>query len=141
MREELAYVKDGWVAPGRTLREEAWKRTGKWAELSEEEMWPAVREAAEMGNSGAQYKLGKGLLFGEIPGVPPDRAEAVRWLRRADAQGDLDASELLLSIGEKKRPIKKDPPRCPFTDSELNMMFIKGQISDQEYQRYKRMSR
>lgn len=51
MREELAYVKDGWVAPGRTLREDVWKRTGKWAELSEEEMWPAVREAAEMRGS------------------------------------------------------------------------------------------
>jgi TPR repeat protein len=34
-------------------------------------------------------------------GVAPDRAEAVRWFRKAAANGDDDAKEALKGLGEK----------------------------------------
>ena len=50
------------------------------------EQW---RKAAERGDAEAQYWLGRCYYFGE--GVAWDRAEAVKWFRKAAEQGDASA--------------------------------------------------
>jgi hypothetical protein len=50
-------------------------------------------EAARAGDAGAQFRLGLRYYRGE--GVPPDRAEARVWLRKAAGQGRPQAQTLL----------------------------------------------
>lgn len=61
--------------------------------------------AAERGHSHAQYTLGWMLVNGE--GVPADRAGALPWLRKANAQGNHDAADLLKQLG-----YQADSPKC-----------------------------
>ena len=54
------------------------------------------RKEAEQGVPLAQYTLG--LLYLEGKGVPQDKAEAVKWLRKAAAQGHAEAKEELKKL-------------------------------------------
>lgn len=57
---------------------------------------PLMRQQAELGNPQAQYTLGYMYYHGE--GVPEDMDEALKWIRRAAAQGDVHALEALSSL-------------------------------------------
>ena len=55
-------------------------------------------QAAEKGIDAGQLNLGIAYLTGA--GVPKDEDEAVKWLRKAAAQGDEDAKKALRGIGK-----------------------------------------
>ena len=55
----------------------------------------ALREAAEQGNSSAQFNLG--LMYYNGEGVPKDDSEAIRWYRLAAENGD---SEAQINLGK-----------------------------------------
>ncbi len=48
-----------------------------------------IREAAKLGNAGAQYLLG--LMYDQGEGVPQDYRKAVKWYRKAAEQGHAGA--------------------------------------------------
>ncbi len=56
-----------------------------------------ARKAAEQGHAEAQYNLGGFYVFGD--GVKQDYAEAVKWYRKAAAQGDAQAISVLKKLG------------------------------------------
>ena len=56
-----------------------------------------LTRAAEAGHAGAQYNLGF-LYLGGGRGVAQDEAQAIYWLRKAAAQGDEDALDMLDAI-------------------------------------------
>ena len=59
-----------------------------------------LRLAAEEGNPYAQYYYAECCLAGD--GVPADRAEAIRVLKLAAAQGSVEAKELLQKLASEK---------------------------------------
>jgi TPR repeat protein len=52
-----------------------------------------IRDAAEQGNAKGQYYLG--VMYRDGEGVPQDKAEAMKWFRKAAEQGNSDAKEWL----------------------------------------------
>ncbi|MBE6362207.1 MAG: sel1 repeat family protein [Lentisphaerae bacterium] len=59
-----------------------------------------LKMAAEEGNLYAQYYYAECCLAGD--GVPADRAEAIRVLKLAAANGSIEASELLNKLASEK---------------------------------------
>jgi len=58
------------------------------------------RYSAELGFANAQYDLGIVLLDGV--GGEPDKADAVKWFKKAAEQGNRDAKKILKELGEKE---------------------------------------
>jgi len=58
------------------------------------------RSSAELGYANAQYDLGIVLLDGV--GGEPDKADAVKWFKKAADQGNRDAKKILKELGEKE---------------------------------------
>jgi len=56
-----------------------------------------LRELAEKGDPAAQTKVGN--MYADGVGVPQSYAEAIRWFRKAAAQGHGQAKEMLESLG------------------------------------------
>jgi hypothetical protein len=63
------------------------------AEASPADDIETLRQAAEQGHFGGQYRLG--LMYDKGEGVPEDDAEAVKWYRKAAEQGDAKAQNSL----------------------------------------------
>ncbi len=61
-----------------------------------QEAKPIFEELAKMGNAEAMYHLG--ILYYEGWGVPKSQEEAVRWWKRANRAGSLDAKYMLQTI-------------------------------------------
>ncbi|MEI6809607.1 MAG: tetratricopeptide repeat protein, partial [bacterium] len=61
------------------------KRTTKRKTTDDKETFERIRKAAERGDSTAQSKLG--VLYSKGQGVIVDDEEAVKWFRKAAAQG------------------------------------------------------
>jgi TPR repeat protein len=57
------------------------------------------RRAAELGNSIAQFTLGK--MYLEASDLPGDREQARLWLGRAAEQGDSEAKQRLVELGSQ----------------------------------------
>ena len=57
------------------------------------EAFPLLAHAARAGIPEAEYRVARSYLEGS--GVPPSRAEATRWLKRAAAHGNIEAQVLL----------------------------------------------
>ena len=72
---------------------------GEGVEKDIQEAYQHFRRAADDGDSKAQYLVGW-MKAGN--GLPPDRREAVRWLRKAAKQGHDDAGRLLTQIQKKE---------------------------------------
>ena len=66
------------------------------------ELW---RIAAEEGDAHAQYSLG--LCYADGEGVAEDKAEAVKWFRKAAEQGHEDAIDALKEIESASRQIEE----------------------------------
>ncbi len=69
----------------------------------------AVRKAAEQGDAKAQFELGK--LFKNGQGVPMDQNEAIKWYRKAAAQGLTPAKEALDALNRQSTG-KSAGPSC-----------------------------
>ena len=63
------------------------------AESQTDQPIATIRKQAKAGDPQAQYQLGRAFAQGEE--VPQDKAEAVRWYRKAAEQGHLDAQNKL----------------------------------------------
>ena len=74
--------------------------------ISQEEEVEAERLAADQGNAGAQYALGRKYANGQ--GVPKDDAEAVKWYRKAADQGNSWAQYALGWMYDNGRGVPKD---------------------------------
>jgi len=78
----------------------AWAQLKLGSELhqdgKDEEAFPFLKLSAEQGNATAELFVGY-YLSGLWPGVPQDRAEAIRWFERAAAKGDEGAIRALAS--------------------------------------------
>ena len=57
--------------------------------------FPLLAQAAKAGIADAEYRVARCYLEGS--GVPPSRAEATLWLKRAAAHGSIEA-QVLLSV-------------------------------------------
>ena len=66
--------------------------------FAQETVNKVVLHAAEDGDAQAQRSLGMLYYYGV--GVKKDRAESVKWLRKAADQGDEAAKKMLSEIGE-----------------------------------------
>jgi len=80
--------------------------------MSNDETTPELdnlRKAAKQGDADAQIKLGSAYCYG-VTGVPMDKAEAVRWFRKAAEQGHVFGQALLGAMYEEGEgvPINKE---------------------------------
>lgn len=73
-----------------------------WREKNENTAVAWFQQAAEHGNTYAQYVLGKLYLQGRE--VPQDREEALHWLSLSAAQGNVYAQHLIDRIEEQRDP-------------------------------------
>jgi len=64
------------------------------------------KKAAELGDAGAQFKLG--VMYEAGQGVKKDYTEAIKWYRRAAAQGDADAQFNLGLMYDLGRGLKRN---------------------------------
>ena len=98
-----------------------------------EESFGYFLRAAERGDSRAELALGGAYLYGI--GVPKDSAEAVRWLRKADKNGNVDAT---YQLGSHCRRSKKYTAALDYlrragkggiavARCELGLMYSQGQ--------------
>ena len=69
-----------------------------------------LRERAEQGDAGAQFKLGDMYALGW--GVPQDDARAVAWYKKAAEQGDADAQVKLGAMYALGRGVPQDYARA-----------------------------
>jgi TPR repeat protein len=67
-------------------------------------------------------------------GVAQDLSESIRWLRRAEAQGDADAHEAIKAVMERARSQKKkaaaQPPPPVAVGARVELRGIKARPSD-----------
>ncbi|NPA03664.1 MAG: SEL1-like repeat protein [Epsilonproteobacteria bacterium] len=61
-----------------------------------EEAFPLFKNLAREGDSEAMYYLG--VLYYEGWGVEPSKEEAIKWWKRAERRGSLDAKYMLQTI-------------------------------------------
>ena len=78
-------------------KQEAARR--KQEAIKQQEAAEQYREAAEMGNVKAQFKLA--WCYEKGVGVKKDMEAAVRWYRKAAAQGDAAAQTALVRLGKR----------------------------------------
>lgn len=105
-RERMSAAKrNGWRKRGWWVVAAVWM-LGVVAALGKTMPLEEIRELAEQGDAGAQYRMGRMLLTGK--GMDKDESQGVEWLRKAAGQGMADAQYRLAICLQKGIGTERD---------------------------------